>query len=374
MADSVKRQIRDGVAEGEQVPVVCLLDSWDKAASMNIFKHFMTGLCENITGGRAQAKGVVTVAFELPQEFFTDESMFQQTDSSSREWFQMIDCYSDPLGWEESAKDGADTVAFSQHPTGSLIVRDIRDLERLTTFILQCGTASTGHQTSERFAVLFDSISVLLRFHSLPAVINFLNQLRSHERVSTVLFLAHADLHDPRVVSALEYFSTTVISVVSLPEVSSESEDFTSLGGGSLRIRQKRRNGRVREQIDWFYLGLSGIIFAPKERIVQPKSGKSNVPKVQFNLDLSEKEREDRANVILPFEHQGNGLESKIYDGRERAQLSSSLPAAEKSSAQETMLKPDASGANTLGEIHYLRDSDDERPDSDEDPDDDLDI
>lgn len=27
-----------------------------------------------------------------------------------------------------------------------------------------------------------------------------------------------------------------------------------------------------------------------------------------------------------------------------------------------------------MGEIHYLRDSDDERPDSDEDPDDDLDI
>ena len=26
---------------------------------------------------------------------------------------------------------------------------------------------------------------------------------------------------------------------------------------------------------------------------------------VQFNLDLSEKEREDRSRVILPFEHQG---------------------------------------------------------------------
>ena len=30
--------------------------------------------------------------------------------------------------------------------------------------------------------------------------------------------------------------------------------------------------------------------------------------------------------------------------------------------------------AATKGEIHYIRDSDDERPDSDEDPDDDLDI
>lgn len=27
---------------------------------------------------------------------------------------------------------------------------------------------------------------------------------------------------------------------------------------------------------------------------------------VQFNLELSEKERTDKANVVLPFEHQGN--------------------------------------------------------------------
>jgi elongator complex protein 5 len=30
------------------------------------------------------------------------------------------------------------------------------------------------------------------------------------------------------------------------------------------------------------------------------------VQQVQFNLELSEKERTDRANVVLPFEHQGN--------------------------------------------------------------------
>ncbi|KAL3680020.1 hypothetical protein R1sor_022976 [Riccia sorocarpa] len=372
MADSVKRQIRDGVAEGEQVPVICLLDSWDKAASLQIFRHFMIGLCDNIVGGRAQAKGVVTVAFEQPVEVFTDEVLFQHK-ASSRDWFQVIDCYSDPLGWEESARDEAETED-PQPSACSCTVRDIRDLECLTTSILKRGNASLGQQTSERFAVLFDSISVLLRFHSLPAVISFLDKLRANERVSTILFLAHADLHEPRVISSLEYFSTTVISVMPLPEVSSESEDFDSFGGGSLRIRQKRRNGRVRQQIEEFHLGHSGIKLFPKEKIVPPSSGKSNVPKVQFNLELSEKEREDRANVILPFEHQGNGSETKIYDGRERARLASSLPAADKSSVHEATSKSDTPGGNVLGAIHYLRDSDDERPDSDEDPDDDLDI
>ena len=45
-------------------------------------------------------------------------------------------------------------------------------------------------------------------------------------------------------------------------------------------------------------------------------SGSSNSPQVQFSLQLTKKEREDRARGILPFEHQGNGKELKIYDGR----------------------------------------------------------
>ena len=32
---------------------------------------------------------------------------------------------------------------------------------------------------------------------------------------------------------------------------------------------------------------------------------------VQFNLELSEKERSDRANVVLPFEHQGTLINSR---------------------------------------------------------------
>lgn len=131
---------------------------------------------------------------------------------------------------------------------------------------------------------------------------------------------------------------------------------------------------------------------------------------VQFNLQLSEKEQIDRARVVLPFEHQGsdcqcpiiayckiiltwfdpiiqavrlswvltncsrstfligNGKPIQIYDGRRSLTESKDddkpLSTSEKSKDEES----------GKGEIIYFRDSEDEMPDSDEDPDDDLDI
>lgn len=68
----------------------------------------------------------------------------------------------------------------------------------------------------------------------------------------------------------------------------------------------------------------------------------------------------------------GKGEPIRIYDGRR------SLPEARQDPNLTTAALLDETealkSATTKGEIHYLRDSDDERPDSDEDPDDDLDI
>lgn len=124
---------------------------------------------------------------------------------------------------------------------------------------------------------------------------------------------------------------------------------------------------------------------------------------VQFNLQLSEKERVDKEKVVLPFEHQGelditfdvklenlssltseivdkhflilfcssgNGKSIDIYDGR-RSLLEGKIEATPLSSGE---LQTDMVSSGKGGEIIYFRDSDDENPDSDEDPDDDLDI
>lgn len=60
----------------------------------------------------------------------------------------------------------------------------------------------------------------------------------------------------------------------------------------------------------------------------------------------------------------GNDEDIQIYDGRR------SLSEGQK----DAHLMWNTQTNNDRGEVHYIRDSDDEQPDSDEDPDDDLDI
>eukprot|EP01024_Parvocaulis_polyphysoides_P008562 TRINITY_DN12543_c2_g1_i1.p1 TRINITY_DN12543_c2_g1~~TRINITY_DN12543_c2_g1_i1.p1 ORF type:complete len:278 (+),score=54.15 TRINITY_DN12543_c2_g1_i1:119-835(+) len=76
-----------------------------------------------------------------------------------------------------------------------------------------------------------------------------------------------------------------------------------------------------------------------------------------MKLSLSQKEASAKAQVVLPYEHGGAGSAFKTHDFKDYL--------------------PEAAGGNVsqtkLGQIHYLRDSEGEF-DSDEDPDDDLDI
>lgn len=63
----------------------------------------------------------------------------------------------------------------------------------------------------------------------------------------------------------------------------------------------------------------------------------------------------------------GNGKPIQIYDGR-KAVTDNKVEALPVSNMKSQM------NEESKGEIIYFRDSDDEMPDSDEDPDDDLDI
>ncbi|KAJ7000556.1 hypothetical protein NC653_011125 [Populus alba x Populus x berolinensis] len=197
------------------------------------------------------------------------------------------------------------------------------------------------------------------------------------EQISSIFWLLHSDLHEVKVTSALEYLSSVVASVEPLHQTAGgkrgDLENLSLLeqnfGKGKLQVRFKRRNGRVRVVNEGFHIDQSSNNFTS----VSSEDGLVNqinqglVPKVQFNLELTEKERIDRAKVVLPFEHQGDGGPIQIYDGR-RSLTESKTEATLSSSANSQ--KTDSGE----GEIIYFRDSDDEMPDSDEDPDDDLDI
>nr|CAN60180.1 hypothetical protein VITISV_011366 [Vitis vinifera] len=368
MAESICRNLRDGALEGEHAPALSIKDSIATPFGSDVFNYVLTKLSSNILAGKSQSK------------------------------ISILDCYTDPLGWKDSLKGPLDTENFSlKDPIEAVLFRHVRNLDLLLSAIIEMGEA-LARQGKGRFSVSIDSVTEMLRHASLSSVANLLSKVRSHasrlkiaingvickldikkvydqNRISSTFWLLHSDLHEIRAIAALEYLSSMVGSLepmnLSLNGQRGDLEKLSLLEQnsrkGKFHVRFKRRNGRVRVMCEDFHIKQSGINFTP----VSSEEGIINqglLPKVQFNLQLSEKERIDRAKVVLPFEHQGNGEPMHIYDGRR----SLSEGKDEKASVLSENLQTNENSGK--GEIIYFRDSDDEMPDSDEDPDDDLDI
>ncbi|KAJ4825600.1 hypothetical protein Tsubulata_022671 [Turnera subulata] len=376
MAETICRSLRDGGLEGEHAPALTIKDTLASPFGLHVFTHVLSQLSSSILAGKSQSRGVVVVSFSRSPSFYADLLRRRGADvSSPNKWIRILDCYTDPLGWKEQqlkeAGNFAD-VSGEASPSSGLarVCSNVRDLDKLYSLILELGIGLVG-QGKVRFSVAIDSANELLRHASMSAVAGLLTNLRSHDQISSIFWLMHSDLHDVKVTSALEYMSSMVASVeplsVAANGLKGDTENLSLLeqnfGKGKFLARLKRRNGRSEE----FRIEQSGITFTS----VSSQEGIINqglVPKVQFNLELSEKERIERAKVILPFEHQGNGKPIEIYDGRRSL--------AENKSGETSALVGNSQRTENSGEgeIIYFRDSDDEMPDSDEDPDDDLDI
>ncbi|KAJ4961374.1 hypothetical protein NE237_021284 [Protea cynaroides] len=376
MAESICRALRDGALEGEHAPALTIKDSIRCSFGFDAFNFVLCNLASNILAGKSQARGLVLVAFSRSPSFYIDLLRSRGIDvTSSNKWLRIIDCYSDPLGWKERLQ-GSERVARVSRAAETLCM-DARDLDKLFSTILELGKGLVGHG-KVRFSVAIDLASAMLRHTLLPSVAGLISNLRSHDQVSSIFWLIHSDLHEDRAVMVLEYMSSVVAKLEPNTQSTNgqrgNSECLVLLEQnsrkGKLHVRFKRRNGRVKVMYEEFYVEQAGIKFVAVNSANGMVDHNNLIPKVQFNLQLSEKERIDREKVVLPFEHQGNGKLVQIYDGRQ------SLPEGQKdammlaSTGKSTQKEP----VSGMGEIHYVRDSDDELPDSDEDPDDDLDI
>uniref|UniRef100_A0A453IQS9 Elongator complex protein 5 n=1 Tax=Aegilops tauschii subsp. strangulata TaxID=200361 RepID=A0A453IQS9_AEGTS len=319
---------------------------------------------------------------------------------------RILDCYSDPLGWKQNIRseqhqEDSGTPCSTNKDTIT-IFRSVKDVDKLSCSIIDLGRGFEG-EGKTYFSVAVDSVCILmetffllwkaylgqiliqyqissmLRHASVQSISGLLSNLRSHDQISSIFWLMHSDLHETKFSRAFECLSTMVACVE--PEVvdsvygEERRGDMSFLehnySKAKFHVRLKRRNGRVKHLYEELCVEGYDVKFISATS-VSIEVNQSLLPKVQFNLELSEKERSDRANVVLPFEHQGKGEPIRIYDGRR------SLPEAHQDPNLTTAALLDETealkSANPKGEIHYLRDSDDERPDSDEDPDDDLDI
>ncbi|KAI9079061.1 hypothetical protein K1719_038969 [Acacia pycnantha] len=284
-----------------------------------------------ILRGNSQSRGIVIVAVSRSPSSYISFLKTKGVDiESSQKWIHILDCYTDPLGWKDKirkSRNVKDIPHQSSHITSSY--KAMKDLEKLFSIITELGGGLVKEKKA-RFCVAIDSLSELLRHTTSQSVSGFLSNLRSHDQISCIFGLLHSDLHDDRVPAALDYMSSMVANVEpfhhSFNGQRGNSENCLSeqsFSRGKFNVRFKRRNGRVRVISEEFKVDPEGISFTSVSSVDGASSVSGLLPKLQFNLQLSEKERTDRAKVVLPFEHQGN---------------------------------------------------DDEMPDSDEDPDDDLDI
>ncbi|XP_072975720.1 elongator complex protein 5 [Typha angustifolia] len=376
MAESISRSLRDGSLEGEHAPALSIEDSLESPLGSHAFNHFLITLVAHIAAGRSQASGVVLVAFNRSPSFYSDLLRHSGFDASLVDkYVRILDCYSDPLGWKDRTLQAASDEERSVTKGFVTVLKNVKDIGSLSSSILDLGKGFSG-QGKAKFAVAIGSVSDVLRHASLSSVSGLLTSLRSHDQISSIFWLIHSDLHEPRVCTAFEYISSMVANLQPMMPSTGEhrnSANLLSLEQNSCKARfhvcLKRRNGRVKLLDEVLNIEETGIKFTAIPTI-SATINQNLLPKVQFNLKLSEKERADRENVVLPFEHQGTGETIQIYDGRRSLSESQKESYLKKTSAMDEIKPPHSE----KGEIHYIRDSDDEQPDSDEDPDDDLDI
>ncbi|XP_062150593.1 elongator complex protein 5 isoform X1 [Alnus glutinosa] len=376
MAESICRALRDGALEGEHAPALTINDCIASPFGFNVFTHVLTQLSSYILAGKSQSRGLVLVALSRSPSFYVDLLKQRGFDvASSQKWIQILDCYTDPLGWKDRLVESGNIAhLYHEASSGASLCKNVKDMDKLFSSIIELGKGLVG-QGKVRFCVAIDLVSEIFRHASISSVAGLLSNLRSNDQVSSIFWLSHSDLHEERVTAVLGYISSMVASVEPFNQSANgqrcNRENLSLLERnyckGKFHARFKRRNGRVRVMTEEFRIEQSVINFSPLSS-EDEMINRSLLPKVQFSLQLSEKEQIDRAKVVLPFEHQGNGKPIEIYDGRRSLADSKNEAAPVAAGVLQT------NENSSKGEIIYLRDSDDERPDSDEDPDDDLDI
>ncbi|KAJ6368375.1 hypothetical protein OIU78_000882 [Salix suchowensis] len=299
MAESMCRTLRDGSLEGEQAPALTIKDITASPFGFHVFSHVLSQLSSFILASKSQSRGIVIVAFSRSPSFYVDLLKRRGIDvNSSHKWIQILDCYSDPLGWKYQLMGSGNCMDVSHETPSNLsrVCKDVKDLDKLYSMILELGKGLVG-QGKDRFSVAIDSINEMLRHASTPTVAGLLSNLRSHEQISSIFWLLHSDLHEVKVTSALEYLSSVVASVEPLHQTAGgkrgDLENLSlleqNIGKGKLQVRFKRRNGRVRVVNEGFHIDQSSSNFTSvlSEDGLVNQINQSLLPKVSVECSLS---------------------------------------------------------------------------------------
>ncbi|KAG4954973.1 hypothetical protein JHK87_040567 [Glycine soja] len=367
MADSICRTLRDGALEGELAPTLTIKDSLASPFAFHVFSHILLQLSSHVIAQKSQSQGIVIVALSRSPSSYTSLLKMNGMDvASSNKWIHILDCYTDPLGWKDKARKSANVTDPSQQISLAISsYKTVKDVDKLFLVIAELGRGLVG-ENKARFCVAIDSLSELLRHASMQSVAGLLSNLRSHDQISSMFGLLHSDLHEERAVAVLEYMSSMVASVdpyhhsadgqKGCLESSLYDQNFTK---GKFNVRFKRRNGRVRVTCEEFKVEPGGISFSPVSSVDGTVIAGITVTRSKSQRFCCFDARKYEIKHKCP-----NTFDNRVYLQKERIDRSN-------------VANPISSGKkedSAMGEIIYFRDSDDEMPDSDEDPDDDLDI
>ncbi|PVH33082.1 hypothetical protein PAHAL_9G564000 [Panicum hallii] len=258
MAEAVVRYLRDGRLDGEHAPALALegpLQCCSLAAGAML--HVTAALASQAAAGKAQSRGLVVVAFDRSPEVYLEFMRRRGLDANAlNRCVRILDCYTDPLGWKQKFQNRQhqenSTKQFSTNKENITVLRNVKDVNKMMYSITELGGGFEG-EGKRYFSIAVDSISSLLRHASVPSISGLLSNLRSHEQVSSIFWLIHSDLHEPKVPRAFECLSTMVACVepalvdpacVESPGSMSTLEQNYSKA--KFIVRLKRRNGRVK--------------------------------------------------------------------------------------------------------------------------------
>ncbi|KAI3428675.1 hypothetical protein D9Q98_007498 [Chlorella vulgaris] len=403
--DLAVRTLREGIPDGgDAAPLLLLCDALAVIGGPALLRQALADMTLAIAGRRAQAIALTLVALERPA------AQYHQLCSPSLGTFTVLDCFSDPYGWGGLL---AVVPAGGSSSNSTISVPSIlaapNGLDRLLQLLSSTSTIQSAG-AGARHCIVFDSLTPLVDRFGGAAVVQLLHRLQRLDSTSSLLCGLHTDLHAPQLLAALEQLAagTLQLSAASELEQTLCAAMHGSTPQGRLSARLKRRSGRVRVQTQLYCLDAADSVRiselptdalnpqAALEKGTVGTAGGSSGGEAALaqqlaggmKLGLSAAELEAKQRVQLPFEHQGHAAAYKTGDfrdylppeagGRAAARPASAAGGAAAGAAGGAGAGTGAGGGEIgvrqgLGHILYVRDSGSEH-DSDEDPDDDLDI
>ncbi|XP_020779654.1 elongator complex protein 5 [Boleophthalmus pectinirostris] len=194
--------------------------------------------------------------------------------------------YEDPLGWTNS-------TSFTAHHFC---------LNHLTQILKQTSQPKST-------TLVIDSLSWILRHVDTTNICSTLHQLKKGGAVRTIVGLLHADMHQKGTVGSVCHLATSLITVAP-GNVGDTCVAKITKRTKSGKVLQEEHSFRINEDLTVTMLNKS-----PNTETVHEEHQMDPTANLTFNLRLSDKEREAKEKLLLPFMFSKDKKNALLHSG-----------------------------------------------------------